>query len=146
MPSKTSTTNFRLYQHNLKEMPMTPSRSLVFVMLVLVVLVIVFPLIATGQTFRGSINGTVTDASGAVIPGARITATDVATQVVRNTVSSGAGEFSFNDLPQSTYTVKVEASAFQATETTGVQVQAGKIYTLPVKLNVRSEEHTSELQ
>jgi hypothetical protein len=114
-------------------------------MLVLVVLAIAFPPIATGQTFRGSINGTVTDASGAVIPGARITATDVATQVVRNTVSSGAGEFSFNDLPQSTYTVKVEASAFQATETTGVQVQAGKIYTLPVKLNVAQQATTVEV-
>ncbi len=70
---------------------MTPSRSLVFTMLVLVVLVIVFPLIATGQTFRGSINGSVTYACGAVIPGSKITATAVATPVVRNTVSSSAG-------------------------------------------------------
>jgi hypothetical protein len=114
-------------------------------MLVLVVLAIAFPPIATGQTFRGSINGTVTDASGAVIPGARITATDVATEVVRNTVSSGAGEFSFNDLPQSTYTVKAEASGFQATEVTGVQVQAGKIYTLPVKLSVAQQATTVEV-
>jgi hypothetical protein len=99
----------------------------------------------SSQTFRGSINGTITDPSGAAIPGAKVTATDVATAVVRDTVSSGAGEFSFNDLPQSTYTVKVEAAGFQATETTGVQVQAGKIYTLPVKLTVAQQATTVEV-
>jgi Carboxypeptidase regulatory-like domain len=101
------------------------------------------PLLA--QTFRGSINGSITDISGAAIPGAKVTATDVATAVVRDTVSSGAGEFSFNDLPQSTYTVKVEAAGFQTTEATGVQVQAGKIYTLPVKLSVAKQATTIEV-
>ena len=97
------------------------------------------------QTFRGGINGTVTDTSGAVIPNAKVTATDVATSVARDTVSSGAGEFSFSDLPQSTYTVKVEAAGFQTTEATGVQVQAGKIYTLPVKLSVAQQATTVEV-
>jgi hypothetical protein len=99
----------------------------------------------SSQTFRGSINGSITDPSGAAIPGAKVTATDVATAVVRDTVSSGAGEFSFNDLPQSTYTVKVEAAGFQTTEATGVQVQAGKIYTLPVKLTVAQQATTVEV-
>ena len=67
------------------------------------------------QTFRGSINGTVTDTSGAVVSAAKVTATDTATAVVRDTVSSGAGEFLFSDLPQSTYTVKVQAAGFQTT-------------------------------
>jgi len=97
------------------------------------------------QTFRGSINGSVTDTSGAVIPGAKVTATDVATSVVRDTVSSGAGEFVFSDLPQSTYKVKVAATGFQSTEVTGVQVQAGKIYTLPLKLSVAQQATTIEV-
>ena len=99
----------------------------------------------SAQTFRGSINGTVTDTSGAVIPGAKITATDVATAAVHDTISSGAGEFLLSDLPQSTYTVKVEASGFQTIEATGVQVQAGKIYTLPVKLTVAQQATTIEV-
>ena len=99
----------------------------------------------SSQTFRGSINGTITDPSGAAIPGARVTATDVATAAVRDTVSSGAGEFSFNDLPLSTYTVKIEATGFQSTEVTGVQVLAGKIYTLPVKLTVAQQATTVEV-
>jgi len=97
------------------------------------------------QTFRGSINGSVTDTSGAVIPGAKVTATDVATSAVRETVSSGAGEFLFSDLPLSTYTVKVQAGGFQTTEVTGVQVLAGKIYTLPVKLPVNQQSTTVEV-
>jgi Carboxypeptidase regulatory-like domain/TonB dependent receptor len=101
---------------------------------------------SSSQTFRGSINGTVTDTSGAVIPGAKVTATDVSTAAVRDTVSSGAGEFLFSDLPQSTYTVKVQASGFQTTEATGVQVEAGKIYTLPVKLSVAQQATTVEVE
>jgi len=97
------------------------------------------------QTFRGGINGTITDSSGAVVPGAKITATDVATAAVRDTVSSGAGEFSFNDIPLSTYTVRVEATGFQSTEVTGVQVLAGKVYTLPVKLSVAQQATTVEV-
>ena len=74
---------------------------------------LVFSAPSPAQTFRGGINGTITDSSGAAIAGARVTATDVATSVVRDTVSSGAGEFLFSDLPLSTYTIKVEASGFQ---------------------------------
>jgi len=98
-----------------------------------------------GQTFRGSINGTVTDTSGAVIPGAKVTATDTATSAARVTVSSGAGEFLFSDLPQSTYTVRVEAAGFQIADISGVQVLAGKIYTLPVKLTVAQAASTVEV-
>jgi len=94
---------------------------------------------AMAQTFRGSINGAITDPSGAVVPGAKVTATDVATAVVQNTVSSGAGEFSFNDLPVDTYTIRVEAQGFQRVEVNGVQVLAGKVYTLPVKLTVAQQ-------
>jgi hypothetical protein len=112
---------------------------------VLLALVALFSVPLQAQTFRGSINGTVTDTSGAVIPGARITATDIATAAVHDTVSSGAGEFSFNDLPQSTYTVKVQTTGFQIAEITGVLVKAGTIYTLPVKLAVAQQATTIEV-
>jgi hypothetical protein len=120
-------------------------RSSVFGALAIFVLAILFPIIGTGQTFRGSINGTVTDSSGAVVPGAKVTATDTATSAIRETISSGSGEFLFSDLPQSTYTVKVEATGFQITEVSGVQVQTGKVYTLPVKLSVNKQATTVEV-
>ena len=115
----------------------------VFTALLSLSLLLAMPSVA--QTFRGSINGTITDPSGAVVPGAKVTATDVATGVVRDTVSSGAGEFLFNDLPQDSYTVKAGAAGFQSTEVTGVQVLAGKIYTLAVKLNVAQQASTVEV-
>jgi hypothetical protein len=99
----------------------------------------------SAQTFRGGINGTVTDSSGAVVPGAKVTATEGATSAASDTVSSGAGEFSFNDLPLGTYHIKIEASGFQTTEVNGVQVQAGKMYTLPVKLSVAQQASTIEV-
>ena len=68
--------------------------------LALVALPLLISASSLAQTFRGSINGTVTDPSGAVIPGAKVTATDVATAVVRDTVSSGAGEFRSTIFPR----------------------------------------------
>ena len=112
---------------------------------ILLALLLVSSVSSLAQTFRGSINGTITDPSGAVITGAKVTATEVATAVVRQTVASGAGEFSFNDLPANTYTVKVDATGFQSTEITGVQVLAGKIYTLPVKLTLAQAATTVEV-
>jgi hypothetical protein len=100
---------------------------------------------ALAQTFRGSINGTINDPSGAVVPGAKVTATDVATGVVRDTVTSAAGEFEFADLPADTYSVKVVAAGFQSTQVDGVQVLAGKIYTLPVKLSVAQQATTVQV-
>ena len=120
-------------------------RSLLKTASALLAMLALFSVPSLAQTFRGTINGTVTDTSGAVIPGAKVTATDVSTAVVRDTVSSSAGEFSFNDLPLSTYKVKVEASGFQSTEVTGVQVLAGKIYTLPVKLALSQQAVTIEV-
>ncbi|MFT4113479.1 carboxypeptidase regulatory-like domain-containing protein [Silvibacterium sp.] len=108
-------------------------------------LLLLSPILSLAQTFRGTINGTVTDPSGAAVAGSKVTATDTSTGVVRDTVSSGAGEFSFSDLPLSSYTIKIEAPGFQSTEITGVQVLAGKIHTLPVKLAVAQQASTVEV-
>ena len=63
----------------------------------------------TAQTFRGGITGSVTDQSGAVVSNAAVAATDVATGAKRETTSSSAGEFLFQDLPLGNYTVTVTA-------------------------------------
>ncbi len=109
----------------------------------LVWLLIVVP--SFSQTFRGNINGTITDPSGAVVAGAKVTATETATSASQGAVSSGSGEFAFNDLQAGTYTIKVEASGFPATEVNNVQLLAGKVYTLPVKLYLAQESATVEV-
>ncbi len=108
-------------------------------------LLLLHSLPSLAQTFRGSINGTVTDPTGAIVSGAKVTALDVATGAVRDTVSTAAGEFSFSDLPLSNYTIKVVVSGFQLTQIANVQVLAGKIYTLPVKLAVANQSTTIEV-
>jgi outer membrane receptor protein involved in Fe transport len=124
---------------------MEQSRRRLRALSALLPLLLLFSVPSVAQTFRGSINGTITDPSGAVIAGAKVTATDVATAVVRDTISSGAGEFLFSDIPQSTYAIKVVATGFQTTDVSGVQVLAGKIYTLPVKLSVSQQATTIEV-
>ena len=100
---------------------------------------------ALGQTFRGAINGSVTDPSGAMIAGAKVTATETATQVAHDTESTSDGEFSFQDLPTGDYTVAVVATGFQPTTVSKVLVTAGNVYTLPVKLSVGAQSTTVEM-
>jgi hypothetical protein len=102
-------------------------------------------LVARAQTFRGGINGTVTDATGAVVAGAAVTATDVATGIEHKSVSSSGGEFLFQDLPLGSYTVSVSLSGFSTEKVDKIPVSAGVIYTLPVKLSVSSTAQTVEV-
>ena len=121
------------------------TRSVFTAVLFVLVALLAAPVIGKAQTFRGGINGAVTDASGAVVSGAIVDATDTATGVSHKTVSSSAGEYSFQDLPLGAYKVTVNASGFKAEVVSGVQVQAGVIYTLPVKLSIQAAGETVEV-
>jgi hypothetical protein len=97
------------------------------------------------QTFRGAINGTVTDPSGAVIQGATVKATEQATNLDHVTVTSSEGQFSFQDLPLGFYRVTVSATGFPDTAVDRVEVIAGTIYTLAVKLKLGQNVTTVEI-
>jgi outer membrane receptor protein involved in Fe transport len=101
---------------------------------------------ATAQTYRGGVNGTVTDNSGAVIPGATVTLTDVDTGAVKTAPSTSAGEFLFQDLPLGTYSVVVSSPGFSTVKTDKIMVSAGVIFTLPVKLSISSSAETIEVE
>jgi hypothetical protein len=120
-------------------------RRLSFPFLALLGLVSLFIPIAQSQTFRGGINGAVTDQTGAVIPSAQIEATDTATGVVHATVSSTAGEFSFQDLPIGSYEVTAVAPGLQKLKVDKVPVTAGVIYSLPIRLSVAQQATTIEV-
>ncbi|HEY1983784.1 MAG TPA: TonB-dependent receptor [Terracidiphilus sp.] len=121
------------------------TRSVFAGLLLAIVAVLTMPLAGFGQTFRGGINGAVTDQSGAVVPNAAVEAVDVATGVTHKTVSSSAGEFGFQDLPLGTYTVTAKATGFQSTVVSKVPVTAGVVYTLPIKLAIASTGETVEV-
>jgi outer membrane receptor protein involved in Fe transport len=97
------------------------------------------------QTFRGGINGTVTDQSGAVVASAQVEAVDTATGISHTTITSSGGEFSFQDLPLGTYQVSAVAGGFQKIKVDKVPVTAGTIYTLPIKLSIAQTATTIEV-
>jgi outer membrane receptor protein involved in Fe transport len=74
----------------------------------------------------GSMSGTILDQQKAVVPGAKITATQDGTNVERTTQSNAAGLFSIPNLPVGTYTVSIDASGFTKTQISGVQINAAK--------------------
>ena len=75
-----------------------------------------------GQTFRGTILGTVTDPSGAVVAGAKVTVKNAETGLERSTQTSADGSYSIPELPVGTYTVTITQSGFQTAVTSAVPV------------------------
>src|SRR3984893_13849479 len=100
---------------------------------------------AAAQTYRGAINGTVTDPSGAVIPDAEVKARNKATQITASTTSTSDGQFAFQDLPVGSYVVVITASGFPEMSVDNVMVTQGSIYTLPVKLALSQQATTVEV-
>ena len=83
-----------------------------FVVLLFVLLAVTATLVSA-QTFRGTILGTVTDTSGAVVPGATVKAKNAATGLERTALTSAEGNYSIPELPIGTYTVKFELTGFK---------------------------------
>ena len=93
---------------------------------------------AFAQTFRGGIHGTVEDPSGGVLPNAEVKAEHDGTGQVYSTITTSAGEFTFQDLPLGSYTVSASLKGFDVLSVSQVTVRAGSIYNLPLKLAVAS--------
>jgi hypothetical protein len=100
---------------------------------------------ASAQTYRGAVNGTVTDPSGAVVPDAEVKARNKATDITTSTTSTSDGQFAFQDLPVGAYVVSVTASGFPEMTVDNVMVTQGSIYTLPVKLTLSQQQLSSLL-
>ena len=76
------------------------------------------------QIIFGSIYGTVTDATGAVIPGALITVTDVSKGTSVTATTNGSGEFTVDHLIPDTYNIRIGLNGFKSYEADGLGVQA----------------------
>src|SRR3984885_13114955 len=79
---------------------------------------------AMAQAIFGSINGTITDPSGAVVPNASITITDTDKGTTRVVTTSDSGSFLVHDLIPDHYQVKVEAPGFSSAQSAVIQVSA----------------------
>ncbi len=87
------------------------------------------------QQVLGTLSGSVTDPSGAVVAGAKITILSLSTGLTRSIVSAGNGEYTFHDLPSGNYSVDVMLAGFQEQKFPTVLVQGDRTAALPVKLS-----------
>jgi Carboxypeptidase regulatory-like domain len=94
--------------------------------------------IASAQAGRGAISGLISDTSGAIVPGAKVTATNQATGIRLGTLSSAAGLYSFVSLSPGSYEVMVTAQGFETTVHKNIPVTVDQVSTINVSLNVGS--------
>jgi len=86
----------------------------------------------------GTIVGTVTDQSGAAVPGADVVVNDIDTNTVTHVTSNASGEYTAPGLPVGHYTVTVEVKGFKKFEQTGIPLNVGDRRTVDIKLEVGS--------
>lgn len=110
-----------------------------------VLVILTLAVAANAQTFRGAINGTVTDPSGSLVPNAQVKATEGTTGIDHTTTTTGDGQFAFQDIPLGFYKVTVTATGFPSYVVDKVEVVAGTIYTLNIKLKLQQTTTTVEV-
>lgn len=86
------------------------------------------------QQTLGSLNGTVTDVSGAAVAGAKVTIVSIQTGLTRSTASQKNGYWELLNLPLGTYNVTVEAANFQTVKYPGISVQEMRATTINASL------------
>src|SRR3954451_16621643 len=85
-----------------------------------------------------SLNGTVTDPAGAVVPNAQVTAKSNSIGFNRQSQTTGAGFYNLSGLPVGTYEVSVAASGFKPVRIDNVSLAVGTAATLNINLEVGS--------
>jgi hypothetical protein len=100
---------------------------------------------AVAQQSTGTIQGVITDQTGAVIPGATVEARSTALIGHKTTTTDNGGFFKFVSLPPGTYTVNVSAPNFAPATHTHLQVTAARVQVLDFKLVVGSAAETVEV-
>jgi len=88
------------------------------------------------QTLYGTITGTVKDTTGGAIPGAELTIVNVATNYTMTTISNDVGTYTFNNVPDGTYTLRVSLTGFKEFVAENLSVQVGTVYRQPVVMEV----------
>src|SRR5215472_14258850 len=109
----------------------------------IIAIVALISVCAFGQAESGSINGIVTDKTGAVVVGATVTATSVDTGLARTITTGSAGEYAITNLPPRLYNLTVEAKGFQKFAQK-IKVDVGSMNEVSAKLAVTGASTTVE--
>ncbi len=107
---------------------------------ILLFIVSFFPAsIINAQSVRGAMAGNVTDATGALVPGAKITAKNIETGVTQTTVSTSDGAYRFPELSLGRYDVTITAQGFSTSTQRGVLVTINSVSALNIVLQAGGE-------
>ena len=109
-------------------------------------LLLLMPATLSAQQAAAAINGIVTDASGAAVPGATITLSNNATGVSRTTESNNAGIYNFVDVQPAPYTMKVVKEGFNTLTQPEIVMQVNQTATYDFKLRVGATQQTVEVE
>jgi hypothetical protein len=99
----------------------------------------------SAQSFLGTIGGTVSDSTGAVIPQAKIELTEVATGIKRNSATNAEGQYSFPDVKPGTYTVSVVATGFKEARSSNIILTAQQNFRFDTTLQVGESTQTVDV-
>src|ERR1051326_5656038 len=99
---------------------------------------LVFTAITAGQETTGSIVGLVTDPSGAVLPGAQVSVTNVETNATYKAITNAEGNFTLRTLPVGHYKLVAEASGFKHYEVTNIITQVNEISRVDIVMSMGS--------
>ena len=103
------------------------------------------PSLLQAQSFYGSILGTVTDTSGAVVPDATVTVTNIGTNQAQRVRSDGGGKYRIVDLLPATYNVEVRKGGFEQFLVNRVTVEVGAVVRVDARLDVGAVSQTFEV-
>lgn len=99
-------------------------------------LLFAFPLAAAAQVTTATIVGSISDSSGAILPGAQVTARNVDTGLTRTVISGEDGAYRFEFLPVGNYVVEVTANGLQKTTRGGIVLQVNDTVRVDVSLTI----------
>src|SRR5580704_33072 len=133
--------SFSVFQHKSRSIPVNASLP---ACLVLGLLFLFLPSWLGAQGLSG-ITGTVSDASGAVVPDAKVTVTNNATNVVHTAVTTSQGTYFITDLVPGAYTVKIEKDGFKTEVLHAVNVFVSQTATADAALSTGTTNTTVEV-
>jgi len=110
-----------------------------------VVALVLFGTLGFGQSFRGTILGTVRDSSGAVLPGVMITVTNVGTNVSRTAVTNETGDFVVPELIVGQYSVTAELPGFKKEVSAGLELDVDQRLRVNLRMQVGNISETVEV-
>src|SRR5688572_3884811 len=107
-----------------------------------IVVVLLFSSFATAQVATGSLSGTVKDQTGGAVPGARVVATNTASGVKSETITSDAGLYVLPSLPVGVYEVSVEMTGFKKLSRGNIEIRIATRQELDLTLEIGNMAET----